>query len=123
MGEVWTLAEFSHGKLSSVSNELLNRGKNLAEKLNTALASVVLGYNVKREYIDELIARGADKVYVVDDKNLENFLVEPYAKVLIALIKEYNPEIFLAAATTTGRTLMPYVAVKVRTGLTADYGP
>ena len=43
MGEVWTLAEFSHGKLSSVSNELLNRGKNLAEKLNTALASVVLG--------------------------------------------------------------------------------
>ena len=120
MGEVWTLAEFSHGKLSSVSNELLNRGKNLAEKLNTALASVVLGYNVKREYIDELIARGADKVYVVDDKNLENFLVEPYAKVLIALIKEYNPEIFLAAATTTGRTLMPYVAVKVRTGLTAD---
>ena len=61
MGEVWTLAEFSHGKLSSVSNELLNRGKNLAEKLNTALASV-LGYNVKREYIDELIARGGQSL-------------------------------------------------------------
>ena len=37
------------------------------------------------------LSREADKVYVVDDKNLENFLVEPYAKVLIALIKEYNP--------------------------------
>ncbi|OXT07866.1 electron transfer flavoprotein subunit alpha [Thermoanaerobacterium thermosaccharolyticum] len=120
MGEVWTLAEFRHGELSTVSFELLNRGKSLSQKLNAPLASVILGFAIKKDDIEELIARGADKVYVIDDKNLENFLVESYAKVLIELLSEYKPDIFIAAATTTGRTLMPYVAVRMRTGLTAD---
>ncbi|MFU0781893.1 MAG: hypothetical protein ACFWT2_02060 [Thermoanaerobacterium thermosaccharolyticum] len=82
MGEVWTLAEFRHGELSTVSFELLNRGKSLSQKLNAPLASVILGFAIKKDDIEELIARGADKVYVIDDKNLENFLVESYAKVL-----------------------------------------
>lgn len=120
MREVWTLAEFRHGKLNTVSLELLNRGKSIAEKLNAPLASVIIGYQIKKEDIDELIARGADKVYVVDDKQLENFIVETYAKVILKLLDEYNPDIFIAAATTTGRTLMPYIAVKKQTGLTAD---
>ncbi|HHW58483.1 MAG TPA: electron transfer flavoprotein subunit alpha/FixB family protein [Clostridia bacterium] len=120
MKEVWTLAEFRHGKLNPISFELLNRGKNLAQKLNTSLASVVIGYNIKKEDIDELIKRGADKVYVVDDIRLENFMVETYAKVILKLLDEYNPDIFIAAATTIGRTLMPYIAVKKQTGLTAD---
>jgi len=120
MREVWTLAEFRHGKLNTVSLELLNRGKSIAEKLNSPLASVIIGYQIKKEDIDELIERGADKVYVVDDKQLENFIVETYAKVILKLLDEYNPDIFIAAATTTGRTLMPYIAVKKQTGLTAD---
>jgi len=120
MREVWTLAEFRHGKLNTVSLELLNRGKSIAEKLNAPLASVIIGYQIKKEDIDELIERGADKVYVVDDKRLENFIVETYAKVILKLLDEYNPDIFIAAATTTGRTLMPYIAVKKQTGLTAD---
>lgn len=120
MREVWTLAEFRHGKLNTVSLELLNRGKSIAEKLNAPLASVIIGYQIKKEDIDELIERGADKVYVVDDKRLENFIVETYEKVILKLLDEYNPDIFIAAATTTGRTLMPYIAVKKQTGLTAD---
>jgi len=43
MREVWTLAEFRHGKLNTVSLELLNRGKSIAEKLNAPLASVIIG--------------------------------------------------------------------------------
>ncbi len=120
MAEVWTLAEQRLGILSEVSFELLNRGKKLAEKLNSPLSSVILGYCVKKEDINELISRGADKVYVVDDKHLENFLIEPYARVLTSLLDEYNPHIFIAAATTLGRTLMPYIAIKKKTGLTAD---
>jgi electron transfer flavoprotein alpha subunit len=36
------------------------------------------------------------------------------------LIAEYQPEIIIAGATSAGRTLMPYVAMKVHGGLTAD---
>ena len=120
LSEVWTFAEQRHGMLNGVSFELLNRGKKLAVKLNSPLASVILGYHIKKESINELISRGADKVYVVDDKYLVNFLVEPYARVLVQLLDEYNPHVFVAAATTLGRTLMPYIAIKKKTGLTAD---
>jgi len=120
MSEVWTFAEQRHSMVNQVSFELLNRGKKLSEKLNSPLASVILGYHIKKESIDELISRGADKVYVVDNKHLANFLVEPYTRILLSLLDEYNPYIFLAAATTLGRTLMPYIAIKKKTGLTAD---
>ncbi|CAB1261858.1 Electron transfer flavoprotein subunit alpha [Clostridiaceae bacterium BL-3] len=120
MKEIWTLAEFRCGSLNSISFELLNRGKELAKKLDAPLSSVIIGNNIKTEDINELIARGADKVYVVNDSHLEHFIVESYAKVLISLLKEFKPDIFFAAATTTGRTLMPYVAIKMKTGLTAD---
>jgi electron transfer flavoprotein alpha subunit len=72
------------------------------------------------ESIQELIFYGADKVYLVENSILEHFLVEPYSNIVEYLINKYHPDIFIAGATTLGRTLMPYVAIKVNTGLTAD---
>jgi len=51
---------------------------------------------------------------------LEHFLVEPYAACMLKLMGQYRPEIIIAGATSTGRTLMPYVAAKAHAGLTAD---
>lgn len=116
---VWTLGEQRDGKISAVSYELLNWGRGLADKLGVELASVILGHNLSGE-VEELIWRGADKVYVVDHPLLERFTPDAYARVLEALIKEYKPEIFIASATTLGRTVMPILSAKIRTGLTAD---
>lgn len=118
--EVWTMAEASQGRLKTVSYELLTRGRGLADKLGAKLAAVVIGYNIDRNDLRELIYRGADKVYVINHPSLMHFIVENYSNVLKDLIGEYSPEIIIAAATTTGRTLMPHVAMKVHTGLTAD---
>jgi len=117
---VWTFAEQSEGRLKPVSYELLARGRGLADKLGSELSAVLLGADVDRSDVQGLILRGADKVYIVEDPILEHFLVEPYASVMGYLIDTYKPEIFIAGATTVGRTLMPYVAIKVNTGLTAD---
>lgn len=117
---IWTFAEQTEGKLKSVSYELLTRGRILADKLNTELSSIVLGSKVDPACLQELILRGADKVYLVEAPALEHFLVEPYANVMEFLVKKYRPEILLAGATTLGRTLMPYLAIRVNTGLTAD---
>jgi electron transfer flavoprotein alpha subunit len=116
---VWTLGEMREGKVHSVSYELLAWGKDLADKLGVELASIVLGHDIN-DKVNELIYRGADKVYVVDDPALENFRADPYSNILTSLVEEYSPEIFLAAATTMGRTIMPVCAVKLHTGLTAD---
>ena len=118
--EVWTIAEQSSGKIREVSYEILSRGRLLADKLGTELASVLIGYNINKEDIDELIYRGANKVYFIEAKELEHFIVENYGNVLVDLIIQYRPEIIIAGATTSGRTLMPYVAVRVNAGLTAD---
>jgi len=117
---VWTLAETDGGRVSRVSYELLTRGRALADKRGTELSAVVLGWQVEQAGIEELIHRGADVVRVAEAPELEHFLVEPFAACLVELIGRHKPEIVIAAATTTGRTLMPYVAVKVGAGLTAD---
>ncbi|MDR2747609.1 MAG: electron transfer flavoprotein subunit alpha/FixB family protein [Treponema sp.] len=117
---VWTLAEQFEGKLKEVSFELLARGRTLADKLGTQLVSVLIGDGVSGDDLTTLIRRGADAVYAVQDPRLRYFVNEAYALVLEGLIKEYRPAVILAAATSTGRTLMPYVAIKSHTGLTAD---
>ena len=120
MSHVWTIAEQSKGKLRAVSFELLSRGRKLADKMGTKLCAVLLGANVSDETLQELIYRGAEEVYFVDDARLENFVVETYSNVLSDLIRQYRPHTILAAATSSGRTLMPHVAIQVTTGLTAD---
>jgi electron transfer flavoprotein alpha subunit len=117
---VWTLAEQREGKLKTVSFELLSRGRSLADKRGAPLCSVLIGPGLKDETLKELIRRGADEVIAVEDEALRYFCSETYSAVLEALIRDREPEIILAAATSMGRTLMPYTAVKVRAGLTAD---
>lgn len=119
-GEVWTLTELRHGKIHEVSLELLAWGRGLADQLGTDLCAVVLTGEVTDEDLNNLSQYGADKIYVAKDPLLQNFLVEPYSHVLEHLVNEYQPWIFLAAATTTGRTVMPYLSMNLHTGLTAD---
>ncbi|HCM27763.1 MAG TPA: electron transfer flavoprotein subunit alpha [Treponema sp.] len=120
MSFVWTIAEQYRGTLKPVSFELLSRGRKLADKLGTKLASVLIGDGVGEEGMNELILRGADEVYSAQDPRLADFVCESHALVLARLIRTWNPSIILAAATSSGRTLMPYVAIKVHSGLTAD---
>lgn len=118
---IWTLAEQQkNGRLHAVSYELLGRGQALADQRGCLLCTVVIGGQVSRDDLQELIERGADRVYLVEDDRLENFLVEPQARILTHLVGQYHPEVVIAAATTTGRTLMPYVAARIHAGLTAD---
>lgn len=116
---VWTLGEVRNGEIHSVSHELLAWGRDLADKLEVELTSVVMGHGIT-DKVNELIARGADKVIVVDNPALEHFRADPFSKILEALIEEYKPEILIASATTMGRTLMPILASKLSAGLTAD---
>ena len=118
--DIWTLADVKSGKLHEVSFELLAWGRSLADARGCQLCSVVLTDQIDETELTHLFRYGADVVYVLKDPNLSHFLVEPFAKALVHLIERCRPEVFLAAATTTGRTLMPYVAIKVHAGLTAD---
>ena len=116
---VWVLAEQFDGHIESITHELLGEGRKLADDLGMELCAVLLGSGIEAK-TQELIARGADKVYLVDRPELAYFSDEPYANVLIDMIKEHKPSIVLCGATTVGRSLVSRVAVSVHAGLTAD---
>lgn len=119
-GEIWTFAEQRGGQVEQLSFELLTRGRDLADKRGTALASVLIGSDIDPAGMQELFERGSDKVYYVDDPKLKHYVNDLYSNVLVHLVKTYEPEIIIAGASTKGRTLMPYVAARIKTGLTAD---
>lgn len=116
---IWVFAEQKKGKVQPVVYELLGKAKDLARFLDAEVSGVLLGDRLDEE-IQELICRGADKVYVVENFQLANFQDEPYTNTVVELIRKYKPEIILCPATLIGRALISRVAVKIRAGLTAD---
>jgi len=115
---VWVFAEQRDGRLKGVAYELLSQGRKLADKLETELCAVCIGHNV--EGAEQLVAYGADKVYLADDPALADHQEDFYTGVLVDLIRKHRPEILLAGATAMGRSFIPRVASILYTGLTAD---
>ncbi|MBN1270409.1 MAG: electron transfer flavoprotein subunit alpha [Kiritimatiellae bacterium] len=116
---VWVFAEQRDGAIQDVVYELLSKGRELADKLETHLSAVLLGHNMRAQ-AESLFAWGADSVYLADDPALAEFQSELYSDTISEMIKKHKPEIVLAGATTVGRSFIPRVAVRVKTGLTAD---
>ena len=117
---VWVFCEQREGVIMSTSYQLLSEGRKLANDLGVELAGVVLGHNVKEEYLKALGGYGADKVYYCDHELLNVYTTDAYTKVICDLVEEKKPEIFLIGATNIGRDLGPRCAARLHTGLTAD---
>lgn len=116
---VWVFAEQSDGKLADVSLELLHKARTLAEKMQSQVSAVLLGYDIKA-LTDTLIAHGADNVYLMDDVELKDFRSHPYANLITKLVEDKQPRVVLFGATHIGRDIAPRVASHTRSGLTAD---
>ncbi|MDP6491478.1 MAG: electron transfer flavoprotein subunit alpha, partial [Kiritimatiellia bacterium] len=117
--DVWVFAEQDDDVIQSITYELLGEGRQLADDLGMKLCAVLLGSNVS-EQASELITRGAETVYVVDQPELTHFQDEPYAAVISDLVKRHKPNILLCGATTIGRSVISRIAVETGAGLTAD---
>ena len=60
---VWVFCEQREGVIMSTSYQLLSEGRKLANDLGVELCGVVLGKDIKEEYLKALGGYGADKVY------------------------------------------------------------
>jgi electron transfer flavoprotein alpha subunit len=116
---VMIYAEQRSGRVHPVSYELLGKGREIADKLNTKLSSVLLGSQMEGE-AEELIYYGADTVFLYDHLGFREFDLINYKRNIVRLVEEVRPEILLLGATHLGRSLGPRVAVALSTGLTAD---
>ena len=116
---VMVYAEQRGGRVHPVSYELLGKAQELAAQLSEPVYAVIVGSGVGAG-AEELVRRGADKVFLYDDPTLADFRDDPYTDLLAQCCKEEKPSIFLIGATSLGRSLGPRVSAKLQTGLTAD---
>lgn len=117
--DIYVVAEQRDGKVQKVGIELIGEATKLAKDLDQKVVAVLLGSNIAGE-ADRLIHYGADKVVIVDDVMLKEYVTEPYTKALAQVIKECDPEIVLFGASSIGRDIAPRLASRIHTGLTAD---
>jgi electron transfer flavoprotein alpha subunit len=116
---IWVFAEIDDGRPARVALELLGEGRKLADRTGQDLCGVLAG-DVLGTLPEDLIACGADRVFLAEHPTLAVFRDEPYTAVLAAAVNQYRPSILLFGATANGRSLAPRLAARLRTGLTAD---
>lgn len=116
---VWCIAESRQGKVSPTIFELLTAARKIAGDRGGTVTAVLIGSGVKAS-ADEVAARGADKVLVLDHEALKDFVDEAYAAALAKAAEAENPATILLPASVYGRSLAPRLAVALKAGLAAD---
>ena len=115
---VWVMAEQIDCHLQAVSLQLIGQARKLADQIGSSVEAILLGDNIDRQ-AGQLIAAGADRVYLGNTPELEIYQPELYTEIVVKLAAEHQPEIMLIGSTDMGRELAPLVAARLKTGLTA----
>ncbi len=118
-GEVWVCAEHDGNQPNSATFELIGKARDLADSLNTQVGVMIAGAHVE-PMAKELIAAGADTIYILEHPLLTDFDPTAYRKVMADTVARYSPQIVLYGATPQGRVLAPMVSYRLQCGLTAD---
>lgn len=116
---MWVIAEQENGQLMNVTFELLGAAKELCAKLEEKCCAVLVTA-AAGELPQQLIAGGADVVYVIEDAKYADYDTELYTDAICQLSKKYDPASIMFGATDDGRDLAPRIAARLHTGLCAD---
>ena len=120
MNNVFVYCEIEGTTVQEVSQELLTKGRKLANELKVELHAIVAGTGIKGKVEDQILPYGVDKLFVFDAPDLFPYTSAPHTDILVNLFKEEQPQICLMGATVIGRDLGPRVSSSLTSGLTAD---
>ena len=120
MNNVFVYCETEGTIVAEVSQELLTKGRKLADQLGVELHAVVAGTGIKGKVEDQILPYGVDKLFAFDGEGLFPYTSAPHTDILVNLFKEEQPQICLMGATVIGRDLGPRVSSSLTSGLTAD---
>ncbi len=110
MAKVWVYAELNQGELAPISNELLAKARDLGDAEAVALgpgaaqAAATLGKH------------GAKTVFVNEDHGFADYIAEPAADTLEALVKQHSPDLLLFGFTSDSREVAGRLAARLGTG-------
>ena len=113
MNNVFVYCEVEGTTVAEVSQELLTKGRKLANQQGVELHAIVAGTGIKGQVEDQILP-------VFDAEGLFPYTSAPHTDILVNLFKEEKPQIALMGATVIGRDLGPRVSSSLTSGLTAD---
>ena len=119
MNNLFVYLEIEEQTVAEVSQELLTKGRSLANQLNCQLEAIAIGSNLAG-IESQVLPYGVDKLHVFDAPDLYPYTSLPHTAILVKLFEEEKPQIALMGATVIGRDLGPRVSSALISGLTAD---
>ncbi|TWP36551.1 electron transfer flavoprotein subunit alpha/FixB family protein [Leekyejoonella antrihumi] len=114
MAEVLVLVDHTNGEVKKTTAELLT----VARRLGTPSA-VFVGANVDAAR-PRLAQFGAEKVYVIDNADVTDYLVAPLAEALAAVVEQAAPAAVLLPSSATNKEAAARLSIKTESGLITD---
>ena len=114
MSEVLVLVDHVDGKVTKPTTELLTIARRLGEP-----SAVLIGGDAGTA-AETLTKFGAEKIYVVDDADVKDYLVAPKAEILAQLVEKTTPAAVLIPSGGEGKEIAGRLAVKIDSGLITD---
>ncbi|WP_020574742.1 electron transfer flavoprotein subunit alpha/FixB family protein [Actinopolymorpha alba] len=114
MGEILVLVDHADGVVRKTAMELLTIARRLGEP-----AAVFVGTGYERAK-DTLAAYGAQKVYLLEQPELTEYLVAPQADALAQLAERAQPAAILLTSNSDGKEIAGRLAIKLGSGLVTD---
>jgi len=119
-GGMLVIGEVRNHVVLPVTLELVGKARQLADARNTVVRVFLMFDEVPQPSLQELVDCGADHVFFARHPSLHLFDPHVQTRLVVEVIGRLQPEVVLAGATSSGRTVLPAVAGKIHTGLTAD---
>ncbi|MFB6153180.1 MAG: electron transfer flavoprotein subunit alpha/FixB family protein [Halodesulfurarchaeum sp.] len=119
--DVWIYLETDDGTVQNVSWEMLGKGREIADELDSTVTALIAGTAGEIEGLSErAIARGADRVIEIQHDLLDTYRPETFADAVEEVVRDGDPRMLLLGATHNGVDLAGRLAVRLDVGLTAD---
>ena len=114
MAKIWIFAELNQGELAPIAGELLTKGRDLGDA-----EAVALGPGAAKAAA-ALGKYGAKTVFSNEDAAFAEYIAEPAADTLEALVKEHSPDLLLFGFTSDSREVAGRLAARLGVGLISN---
>lgn len=104
--------EVIEGKITTITREILRKGRELSDDLNQPLSLLLIGENIQ-EAAEEAILLGGEIIYLVNGAPFTESPPELYLAIITHICNRIKPYIILFGHTDMGRDIAPRLAAKL----------
>ncbi|UCC41636.1 MAG: electron transfer flavoprotein subunit alpha/FixB family protein [Candidatus Aminicenantes bacterium] len=116
--DVLICGEAIDGKITTITKELVNIGRELSENLNQPLRLLLIGQSLQG-VAAEAASLGSD-VYLVDDVPFAESVPERYVAITAEVCQKATPSVIIFGQTDMGREVAPRVAARLKADVCMD---